>query len=183
MRALTLVKERQLELVDLPAPAPPGPGEVQIAVRAVGLNHIDVWGFRGMAFARRTLPLIVGAEASGEIAAVGEGVTRFKPGQAVVMYGARTCGHCKACQQGRDNLCENVDSVLGFHVDGFGRELMNMPERLVIPMPAGVSFRDAACAPIAFQPCSICCSTTRSSRLAKVSSFMPAVRVSARPRS
>jgi alcohol dehydrogenase len=150
MRALTLVKERQLELVDLPAPAPPGPGEVQIAVRAVGLNHIDVWGFRGMAFARRTLPLIVGAEASGEIAAVGEGVTRFKPGQAVVMYGARTCGHCKACQQGRDNLCENVDSVLGFHVDGFGRELMNMPERLVIPMPAGVSFRDAACAPIAF---------------------------------
>lgn len=150
MRALTLVKERQLELVDLPAPAPPGPGEVQIAVRAVGLNHIDVWGFRGMAFARRTLPLIVGAEASGEIAAVGEGVTRFKPGQAVVMYGARTCGHCKACRQGRDNLCENVDSVLGFHVDGFGRELMNMPERLVIPMPAGVSFRDAACAPIAF---------------------------------
>ncbi len=150
MRALTLVRERQLELVDVPPPPPPGPGEVQIAVRAVGLNHIDVWGFRGMAFARRTLPLIVGAEASGEIAAVGEGVTRFKQGQPVVMYGARTCGHCKACRQGRDNLCENVDSVLGFHVDGFGRELMNMPERLVIPVPAGVSFRDAACAPIAF---------------------------------
>lgn len=150
MRALTLVKERQLELVDIPAPPPPAPGEVQIAVRAVGLNHIDVWGFRGMAFARRTLPLIVGAEASGEVVAVGDGATRFKPGQPVVMYGAKTCGHCKACRQGRDNLCENVDSVLGFHVDGFGRELMNMPERLVIPVPAGVSFRDAACAPIAF---------------------------------
>ena len=39
---------------------------------------------------------------------------------------------------------------MGFHVDGFARELINMPARLVIKIPAGVSFRDAACAPIAF---------------------------------
>ena len=41
-------------------------------IRAIGLNHIDVWGWRGMAFAKRKLPLIVGVEAAGEIAAVGE---------------------------------------------------------------------------------------------------------------
>jgi alcohol dehydrogenase len=123
---------------------------VQIRVGAVGLNHIDVWGYRGMAFVKRKLPIVVGAEAAGEIAAVGEGVTRFKVGQKVAMYGAQTCGHCKPCQEGRDNLCENVGGLIGFHVDGFARELMNMPERLVIPVPDQVSVRDAACAPIAF---------------------------------
>jgi alcohol dehydrogenase len=150
IRALTLLGDRKLELAEVPAPPPPAAGEVQIAVKAVALNHIDVWGFRGMAFAKRKMPLVVGAEAAGEIAAVGDGVTNFKPGDPVVMYGALTCGTCKACQEGRDNLCENVAGIMGFHVDGFARDLLNMPERLVVPVPAGVSARDAACAPIAF---------------------------------
>ena len=150
MRALRLVADRKLELVEAPGPAAPTEGEVQIRVRAVGLNHLDVWGFRGMAFAKRKLPLVVGAEASGEIAALGAGVTQFKQGQKVVMYGAMTCGHCAACREGRDNLCENVGGIMGFHLDGFARDLINMPARLVIPVPDGVSSRDAACAPIAF---------------------------------
>jgi alcohol dehydrogenase len=150
MRALTLVADRKIELADLPAPPPPEAGEVQVRVKAVGLNHLDLWGFRGMAFAKRKLPLVVGAEAAGEIAAVGTGVTAFKPGDPVVMYGALTCGTCKACREGRDNLCENVKGIMGFHVDGFARELVNIEARLVIPVPAGVSMRDAACAPIAF---------------------------------
>ena len=66
------------------------------------------------------------------------------------MYGALTCGACKACREGRDNLCENVGGIMGFHVDGFARDLVNMPERLVIKVPAGSPMREAACAPIAF---------------------------------
>jgi alcohol dehydrogenase len=150
MRALRLIGDRKLELVEAPGPAAPGEGEVQIRVKAVALNHLDLWGFRGMAFAKRQLPLVVGAESSGEIAALGGGVTQFKPGQKVVMYGAMTCGHCAACREGRDNLCENVGGIMGFHLDGFARDLINMPARLVIPVPDGVSSRDAACAPIAF---------------------------------
>jgi alcohol dehydrogenase len=150
MRALVLVADRKLELTELPAPPAPGDSEVQIRVKAVGLNHIDLWGFRGMAFAKRKYPVVVGVEAAGEIAAVGSGVTDFKPGDPVVMYGALTCGICKACREGRDNLCENVAGIMGFHVDGFARELLNMPARLVIPVPKSVSFRDAACAPVAF---------------------------------
>ena len=69
MRALRLVGDRNLELADIPAPAAPGGGEVQIRTRATALNHIDVWGWRGMAFAKRKLPVVVGAEAVGEIAA------------------------------------------------------------------------------------------------------------------
>jgi alcohol dehydrogenase len=150
MRALTLVADRKLELRDVPAPPLPAPGEAQVRIKAVGLNHIDVWGFRGMAFAKRKLPLVVGAEAAGEIAAVGTGVTGLAPGDAVVMYGALTCAICKACREGRDNLCESVQGIMGFHVDGFARDLVNLPSRLVIRVPEGVSARDAACAPIAF---------------------------------
>ncbi|MGA8562193.1 MAG: alcohol dehydrogenase catalytic domain-containing protein, partial [Pseudolabrys sp.] len=150
MRALRLIADRKLELADAPPPPPPGEGEVQIQVKAVALNHLDLWGFRGMAFAKRQLPLVVGAEASGEIAALGAGVAGFKPGDKVVMYGAMTCGRCAACREGRDNLCENVSGIMGFHIDGFARDLINLPARLVIPVPSGVSLRDAACAPIAF---------------------------------
>jgi alcohol dehydrogenase len=150
MRALTLVADRQLEMTDISVPPPPAAGEVQVAVRAVALNHLDLWGFRGMAFAKRKLPLIVGAEAAGEIAAVGSGVSGFNIGDPVVMYGALTCGTCKPCREGRDNLCENVAGIMGFHIDGFARDRLNHPARLVLPVPAGVALRDAACAPIGF---------------------------------
>jgi alcohol dehydrogenase len=150
MRALTLIADRKLELADLPSPAAPAAGEVQVAVKAVALNHLDLWGYRGMAFAKRKMPIVVGVEAAGEIAAVGPGTSGLHPGDPVVMYGALTCGTCKACREGRDNLCENVAGIMGFHVDGFARDLVNIPARLVIPVPAGVSPRDAACAPIAF---------------------------------
>lgn len=150
MRALRLIADRKLELAELPDPSPPGAGEVQVCIKAVALNHLDLWGYRGMAFAKRQLPLVVGAEASGEVAQAGAGVTAFKPGDKVVMYGAMTCGTCPACREGRDNLCENVAGIMGFHIDGFARDLINMPARLVVPVPQGVSLRDAACAPIAF---------------------------------
>ena len=150
MRALTLVADRKIELLEVPAPPAPAAGEVQIRIKAIGLNHLDVWGWRGMAFAKRKMPLVVGVEAAGEISAVGAGVSGFRVGDPVVAYGGLTCGTCKACREGRDNLCENVAGVMGFHVDGFARDLLNMPARLVIPVPAGLSHRDAACAPIAF---------------------------------
>jgi NADPH:quinone reductase-like Zn-dependent oxidoreductase len=131
MQALQLFGDRDLRLIEVEPPPAPGPGEVQIRVRAVGLNFIDVWGFRGMAFAKRKLPLTVGAEAAGEIAAV-------------------TCGRCHACQEGRDNLCEDVSGVMGFHLDGFARERVNLPARLVVRVPGGVDHVQAACAGIAF---------------------------------
>ena len=150
MQALQLFGDRDLRVTDVEPPPAPGPGEVQIRIRAVGLNFIDVWGFRGMAFAKRKLPLTVGAEAAGEISALGEGVEGFAVGDPVVPYGAITCGQCRACREGRDNLCEDVSGVMGFHLDGFSRELVNMPARLVVKVPANVDAVQAACAGIAF---------------------------------
>ena len=150
MRALRLVSDRKLEIAEVDAPPPPADGEVQIRTRAIALNHIDVWGWRGMAFAKRKLPVVVGAESTGEIAAVGKGVSGLAAGDRVVPYGALTCGECKACREGRDNLCENVHGLMGFHVDGFARDLYNLRARLAIKVPPGIEVRDAACAPLTF---------------------------------
>ena len=100
LRALQLVSERDVSVRDVPAPPPPGEGEVQLKIKVVALNHIDVWGWRGMAFAKRNLPMTVGAEASAEVATIGPGVSGFKTGDLVSIYGAPTCGLCKPFQQG-----------------------------------------------------------------------------------
>ena len=150
MRALQLFAERDLRLLPLPPPSPPAAGEVLLRIRHVGLNHIDVWGWRGMAFAKRKMPFTVTTEAVGEIVAVGPGVSGLAVGQRVVPFGAITCGVCRACREGRDNLCEAIAGIRGFHIDGFAQELTNHPARLLIPVPDGVALRDAACAAVAY---------------------------------
>jgi NADPH:quinone reductase-like Zn-dependent oxidoreductase len=150
IRALQLLANRELALVERAAPPAPAPGEVQLRVRAVGLNHIDLWGFRGMAFAKRQFPLTVGAEASCHVVAVGDGVGAIAPGDRVVPFAALVCGTCHPCRGGRENLCENVAGVRGFHVDGFAQELTNHPAHLVVKLPDSVDLRDAACVPVAY---------------------------------
>lgn len=150
MRALRNFAERDLRVVEVDDPAPPGDNEVQVRVCAVALNHIDVWGWRGMAFAKRELPITVGAEASGEIIAVGKNVTGLEVGQVGALYGANTCGTCKPCLEGRDNFCENVNGIFGFHIDGFAQEKMNFPARLFVPAPEGLDPISTALTPITF---------------------------------
>jgi len=150
MRALQLIEDRKLEIVDLAPPPPPGPGEVTVNIKAVALNHIDVWGWRGMAFAKRKMPLTIGAEASGVVDAIGQGVSNLLPGQLVSIYGAQTCGLCRPCREGRDNLCEHVSGVHGFHLDGFAQEKVNLKARLLVPAPPGVDEIGAAVAPVTF---------------------------------
>ena len=77
MRALRLVADRKLELADLPSPATPVAGEVQIKISAVALNHLDLWGYRGMAFARRKLPIVVGDRKSTRLNSSHSGESRM----------------------------------------------------------------------------------------------------------
>jgi len=150
MRALRLHGDRDLRLEDIPPPPPPGEGELQLRMKAIALNHIDVWGHRGMAFAKRDLPLAVGVEAVGEVVAVGPGVTGWKAGDRVAPYGAQTCGVCRACREGRDNLCESVSGIMGFHINGFACDLVNVKARLSVRVPDGIAWEDAACGPVTF---------------------------------
>ena len=150
IRALQLLADREIAVLERPTPPPPGPQEIQLRVRTLGLNHIDVWGFRGMAFAKRQLPLTVGAEAACEVIAVGSDVSAFTPGERVVPFAALTCGTCRFCARGEDNLCANVAGVRGFHVDGFGQQITNHPARLAVKIPPGVALHDAACVAVAY---------------------------------
>lgn len=150
VRAALVTGARGLVVDEIPAPPAPAPDEVQVRIRAVALNHIDVWGWRGMAFAKRTLPIVAGAEAAGEVIAVGTAVKDRSPGDIVALYGAKTCGACPACSEGRDNFCENMDAIYGFHIDGFLRESMNIPARLTVKAPASVDAIAASLAAITF---------------------------------
>src|SRR5438876_10475651 len=97
MQALRLIEDGRLALEDAPEPAAPGAGEVIVRMKTVAFNHIDLWSFRGMAFAKRQLPIIVGVEGAGEIAAAGAGVANRKPGDRVVLCAGLVCGRSAAC--------------------------------------------------------------------------------------
>jgi alcohol dehydrogenase len=103
-----------------------------------------------MAFARRKLPIVVGVEAAGTVAAVGGDVSGLVPGDVVAIFGAETCGVCPACRAGRDNFCENVAGIRGFHIDGLARERLNLPARLAIKAPPGVDVVMASTAPVTY---------------------------------
>ncbi len=150
IRALRMLADKELALVRIDPPPPPGPDEVQLRVRFVGINHIDVFGLRGMAFAKRLYPLAVGAEAACEVLSVGANVTDVAQGDRVVPFSAYTCGSCRQCLRGRDNLCENVLGIRGFHVDGWAQDSTNHPARLVVKIPDGVEMKDAACVGVAY---------------------------------
>jgi alcohol dehydrogenase len=150
MFALQNVADREMIVADIAPPAAPGPDDVQVRIKAVALNHIDVWSWRGMAFAKRAENQIPGAEGAGEIVAVGDNVKHLKPGQLVALYGALTCGTCGSCREGRDNHCEAKQVIYGFHTHGFFQELFNIPARLAVRAPEGLSAEQAALAGITF---------------------------------
>jgi NADPH:quinone reductase-like Zn-dependent oxidoreductase len=150
MRALQLLADREMALREIESPPPPAAGEVQLRIHLVSLNHIDVWGYRGMAFAKRQFPLAVAAEAMGEVVALGDGASGFAPGDRVVLYAAIVCGVCRFCRSGQENLCENPAGVRGFHIDGFAQELVNHPVRLLVKIPDVVADEDAACVAVAY---------------------------------
>jgi NADPH:quinone reductase len=105
-----------LALRELPNPPPPGPGEVQLRIRARGIQYVDVLMLAGKYQFRPEPPFVPGNEGAGEIVAVGDGVTRFKPGEL----------------------------VMSRHRLGAFAELGNAREENCNPVPAGMSLEQAA---------------------------------------
>jgi L-iditol 2-dehydrogenase len=141
MKALVFEGPLEMPLRERPDPEP-GAGEVVVAVRAAGICGSDVHGYIG-ATGRRTPGVVMGHEASGVVALVGEGVSSVKSGDRVALRSVLSCGTCEPCRAGRPNICEKRRG-LGMHLDGAYADCVKVPEALLAPLSPALSFEQGA---------------------------------------
>jgi propanol-preferring alcohol dehydrogenase len=121
----------------------PGPGEVRVQVAACAVCRTDLQLVEGDLPARR-LPIVPGHQAVGVITAVGEGVGPERVGTRVgVAWIAGTCGACRFCRSGRENLCERA-RFTGWDRDGGFAGALVADAEFVHPVPEGLADVDAA---------------------------------------
>src|SRR3954451_3368586 len=135
-RAMVLERQRQpLRLSELPEPAPAA-GELLIEVGACGVCRTDLHIVDGD-LEKPKLPLVPGHQIVGAVVAAGEGAGRFAPGERVgVPWLGWTCGECRYCLSGRENLCDRAHFT-GYDLDGGYAELVVADERFCFPVPTG----------------------------------------------
>lgn len=145
-----------LEVTEIDLPAP-GPGRLRVRLAAAGVCHSDLSLSDGTM--RVPVPAVLGHEGAGTVVAVGEGVTRFAPGDGVVLNWAPSCGDCPACVRGEVWLCadalkgsaavhahrtsDGAELHPGLNVGAFAEETV-VPTSCALPAPAGVPLADAA---------------------------------------
>lgn len=143
MKRHLLTAPGRIETHDLPAPTP-GAGELVVRIRAALTCGTDLKAFR-RGHPKIPFPSPFGHEFSGVVSAIGEGVSAFCPGDAVMAVHSAPCGSCFYCRAGQENLCETImeTKVLG----AFGDEILlpaHIVARNVYPKPAHLSFEEAA---------------------------------------
>lgn len=138
MKSIVYHGPRQLAWQDWPEPVP-GPGEALVAVRAVGVCGSDLRGYTGET-GRRTAPMIMGHEGSGEVIAVGPDVAQNWLGKRVVLYPTIPCGACSWCRVGRINLCQNRRIIGSRNTNGAMAERVVVPAANLRPLPDSLSF-------------------------------------------
>lgn len=144
MRAMVLTEAGagRVEPLDLPRPTP-GPGAVLVRVRACGVCRTDLHVVDGE-LPDGPLPITPGHEIVGIVEAVGEGVSNVAPGQRVgVPWLGYTCGTCRHCLSGRENLCRSA-RFTGYQIDGGYAEYAVADARFVVPLPDAYDDEHAA---------------------------------------
>ena len=127
-----------LQDVDTPEP---GPGQVRVKMEVSALNHLDLWVSRGMP-APHHFPHIAGADGTGKIDAIGEGVTTASVGDLVTINPSVSCGQCAACLAGDTPYCKSY-GILGEHSSGTLAEFSVLPARNVVASPEGIPVVEA----------------------------------------
>ena len=135
-----------LEYTDAPEPKIKA-NEVLVEVRAVALNHLDVWARRGLPGIEISMPHILGNDIAGVVIDAGELVSWVKAGDEVMLQPGVSCGHCIECLRGADNLCPEYD-ILGYRRAGGYAELVAAPGVNVIPKPKDLAWEEAAALPL-----------------------------------
>jgi NADPH:quinone reductase-like Zn-dependent oxidoreductase len=137
-----------LQQVELPNPEIAA-NEVLVRVRAVALNHLDLWVRRGLPGLKLTFPHVLGSDIAGEVARVGDLVSGVRVGERVLLAPGLSCGLCQACAAGADNRCREY-TLFGYRVEGGCAEYVKAPPANVIPIPPNMKFEEAAAMPVVF---------------------------------
>ncbi|HET6493465.1 MAG TPA: alcohol dehydrogenase catalytic domain-containing protein, partial [Burkholderiales bacterium] len=145
MRAMLLdAPRRALRLAELPAPLT-GAGKLLVRVRACGVCRTDLHVVDGE-LAEAKLPIIPGHEIVGEVVERGAGADRFAIGERVgVPWLGYTCGACRYCKRGQENLCDSA-RFTGYHIDGGYAEYTLADQRYCFSIPP--EYDDVAAAPL-----------------------------------
>ena len=138
----------KLVFEDVPVPLI-GPNDVLVGVKATSINHLDIWVRQGLPGVTFPLPMIPGVDAAGIVADVGSEVRHVRSGDRVVVAQGISCGHCKQCLNGQDNLCKDY-RLIGEHRDGGDAEYISVPSRNILALPEKVSFESAAATALVF---------------------------------
>jgi len=135
---------KPLRMADVPIPEP-GPGQVQVRVHACGVCRTDLHVVDGE-LPDPKLPLVLGHQVVGHVTALGEGVSGFSPGDRVgIPWLGWTCGECRYCRSGRENLCDRA-KFTGYHLDGGFAEFTVVDHRYAFPIPG--DYPDLQAAPL-----------------------------------
>ncbi len=126
------------ELTDVPDPVA-GPGEAVARVIACG-SGLTIQHIKAGRIAAR-FPAIIGHEITGEIVAVGAGVTGLAIGAGVTAYYYLNCGHCRWCLANFEPLCENSAGNIGRNCDGGYAEYIKLPAHNFITLPQGLDYK------------------------------------------
>lgn len=147
MRAMQLKKaqaaeQRPLELVELPMPQPAA-GQVRLKVSLCGVCHTDLHTVEGDIHPPR-MPIVPGHQVVGVVDALGKGVKKVQLGDRVgVPWLYDTCGECRYCLSGQQNLCPQA-RFTGFDVDGGFAKYMLAEADFVLPLPEAIPDMQAA---------------------------------------
>jgi len=155
MKAVYIEKHGGVEVLtagELPDPSV-GPNEVKVRVRACAINRVDVYARAGVRGTRLPLnePHVLGADVAGDIAEVGSEVTRVGPSERVVVNPRLTCGQCRYCIAGDEELCLRP-GMLGVSTNGGYAEYVTVPAVNVVAIPDTMSYEQAASLPTVFIP-------------------------------
>lgn len=126
-----------------------GPNDVLVRVKATSINHLDLWVRQGLPGVKFPLPMIPGVDAAGVVSEIGSAVSHVAVRDRVVIAQGISCGHCKQCLNGDDNLCKEY-RLIGEHRDGADAEYISVPSRNVIKLGDSITFETAAASALVF---------------------------------
>ena len=127
--------------------APTGACQVRVRVYAVAMNHMDLWVRRGGPAFKLQYPHRLGCDIAGVVDELGPGARGVAVGDRVMVQPGLSCGVCRACLSGRDNLCRSY-RILGENAQGGYARHINVPDANLVKIGGGLSFPEAAALPL-----------------------------------